>query len=352
MVEWHELGRCNRYNSLKYNNMNIKLNEININTDDKDICTGVNSNRTHQLQRKDKDTSNKYNIYPLTYIQAVYDAKTNERLDTILYKCNNVYLPWKGSVEATRIQLPFWMRRKGIIISYKNNDDVVITEKLVYDDCLADEFFSLDSSWIKITDALPIGGNITIGPNGNWYQDGMDTGFKAQGPKGDNGLTPHLKLENSYVWYSYDNKQWYDLFPLIDITPGVKVGTVTTLAAGSKATVKNVSTDKNAIFDFGIPMGNTGAKGPKGDGYQLKGWVDTASQLPTTGTIGDTYAVGTATPYDLYIWKNSTSKWVNVGNITEVKASIFDGGRADSKYGGTRTIDCGGADAFVTNSQE
>jgi len=37
-----------------------------------------------------------------------------------------------------------------------------------------------------------------------------------------------------------------------------------------------------------------------------------------------------------------------VGSLTEVKSGIFDGGRADSKYGGTRTIDCGGADAYLT----
>lgn len=28
-------------------------------------------------------------------------------------------------------------------------------------------------------------GNITIGPNGNWFQNGIDTGIKAQGPKGE-----------------------------------------------------------------------------------------------------------------------------------------------------------------------
>ena len=30
---------------------------------------------------------------------------------------------------------------------------------------------------------------ITIGENGNWYVDGVDTGIKAQGPKGDQGET-------------------------------------------------------------------------------------------------------------------------------------------------------------------
>jgi len=48
-------------------------------------------------------------------------------------------------------------------------------------------------------------------------------------------------------------------------TVTVKVGTVTTLPAGSEATVKNVGTDKDAILVFGIPQGPQGDKGDKGD---------------------------------------------------------------------------------------
>ncbi len=315
--------------------------------DRKDICEGYERDSVQQLDKLAKDKNERFPIYPLTYIQAVYDARTKERLDSILWKCNNVYLPWMGSAGDTRIQLPFWMRRKGIIITYKNLDDETITEKLTYDLCIADDFFRLDSSWTRITDALPVGGNITIGSNGNWFQDGVDTGFKAQGPKGDNGQVPHLRLAGGYVKYSYDEEIWYDLFPLIDITPSVKVGEVKTLPAGSKASVTNVSGDKDAIFDFGIPMGNTGAKGEKGDGYDLLGFKDTADALPSTANIGDAYAVGTSSPYHLYVWKNNVSKFVDIGSLNEIKASIFDGGRADSNYGGTRTIDCGGADAYL-----
>lgn len=39
----------------------------------------------------------------------------------------------------------------------------------------------------------------------------------------------------------------------------VKVGTVTTLEAGSNATIENVGTETDAIFNFGIPKGNTGS---------------------------------------------------------------------------------------------
>ena len=69
--------------------------------------------------------------------------------------------------------------------------------------------------------------------------------------------------------------------------------------------------------------------------------------MPSTANIGDAYAVGTSSPYHLYVWKDNVSKFVDIGSLNEIKASIFDGGRADSNYGGTRTIDCGGADAYL-----
>lgn len=58
----------------------------------------------------------------------------------------------------------------------------------------------------------------------------------------------------------------------IDINVGVPgasatitVGTTTTLAPGLNATVTNVGTATNAILDFGIPAGEQGIQGPKGD---------------------------------------------------------------------------------------
>lgn len=54
----------------------------------------------------------------------------------------------------------------------------------------------------------------------------------------------------------------------VDLTGGgtttVDAGTTTTLSAGSSATVVNSGTITNAVFDFGIPRGNTGAAGAAG----------------------------------------------------------------------------------------
>ena len=127
----------------------------------------------------------------------------------------------------------------------------------------------------------------------------------------------------------------------------IKVGTTTTSAAGGDAKVTNSGTKEDAIFNFTIPRGFTGPKGEKGDGWEIKGFVDTDEELKTKeAKLGDTYVVGTTLPYHVYMY-NGTS-FVNIGSTTEIKASVIDGGRADTQYGGTRTIDCGGADAFLT----
>lgn len=126
----------------------------------------------------------------------------------------------------------------------------------------------------------------------------------------------------------------------------IKVGTTTTGEAGSQAKVINSGTQEDAIFNFTIPRGDKGTKGEKGDGWTIKGFVDQDSDLPGTAELGDTYLVGTTTPYYVYMYKGT--QFVNVGTATEIKGSVIDGGRADTKYGGTRTIDCGGADAFLT----
>ena len=44
----------------------------------------------------------------------------------------------------------------------------------------------------------------------------------------------------------------------------IAVGTVSTGAAGSSATVTNTGTSRDAVFDFAIPRGDTGATGATG----------------------------------------------------------------------------------------
>ena len=364
-------------------------NNNNIVSVERDICTGIGKNTIHQLNKLDEKLGDRkrVRIYPITYIQAVYDAKTGMRLDGFLNMVNSIYLPWRGSAKSTRLQVPFHLRRKGLMISYRNIDNEIITEKCILEECIKDNLFKLDSSWVRITDALPVSGNVTIASNGNWFVDGEDTGFKAQGPKGDNGvpLQPRLSEDGTTIEYSLDGEEWKELFPLSLITPSisfeepvglepgatptvenvgdgfnvdlrfglpkapeVNVGSTTTIGEGNQAKVTNSGTPYAPVLNFQIPMGNTGPQGQKGDTTTIKGIFDTEESLKSAFPDGDgnnAYLVGTTSPYQLYLYLNE--EWKNVGAVNEVKAGVFDGGRADTKYGGARTIDCGTANTIV-----
>lgn len=86
---------------------------------------------------------------------------------------------------------------------------------------------------------------------------------KIQGPQGDPGYTPVKGVDY------FDGAPGYTPQKGVDYTDGkaatVQVGTVTTLPAGSNATVTNSGTENAAVFDFGIPRGADGSGGT-GDG--------------------------------------------------------------------------------------
>jgi hypothetical protein len=93
-----------------------------------------------------------------------------------------------------------------------------------------------------------------------------------------------LRNDGTYIQYRYVGEvDWINLIALADITgpqgpqgdPGqaatIEVGTVTTVPNGDPATVTNVGTETDAVFDFEIPegpqgiQGDPGPQGPQGD---------------------------------------------------------------------------------------
>lgn len=280
-------------------------------------------------------------VFPKTYLDAIKDKETNTSLIDILSQFNMYYLPYVGNQENTRLQIISKFRRTGLWVTYIKYDGTVISEWYASED-MSDSAWRDSKNWRLANNSLV--GDITISSDGYWVINGVVTNNKAQGDI----VRLRINTSTGYIQYSYDEKVWVNLVPFSALTPDIQVGTVNTLAAGSKAKVTKGGTNTKPVLNFDIPMGNTGPKGDKGDGWQVKGFVDSVGQLPSSGAVGDLYLVGTAEPYDAYVYKNNTSKFVNIGNVLEVKASIFDGGRADTLYGGARTINCGGADAYLT----
>lgn len=57
--------------------------------------------------------------------------------------------------------------------------------------------------------------------------------------------------------------------------------------------------------------------GKDGAGFKPIGFKSSASDLPATANPGESYFVGTASPYDVYVW--SGTEWKNIGVINGIK---------------------------------
>jgi hypothetical protein len=110
--------------------------------------------------------------------------------------------------------------------------------------------------------------------------------------------------------------------------PGVAAtlaaGSTTTLAPGNPATVTNVGSSSAAVFNFGIPQGQTGSTGPQGvpgPPLNVKGTVATSAGLPASGnTYGDLWlALDTGHGW---CW-SQPGIWVDTGPFQGPRGSIW-----------------------------
>ena len=80
------------------------------------------------------------------------------------------------------------------------------------------------------------------------------------------------------------------------------------------------------------PKGDPGVQGPKGEtgeGFRVKGYYQSASALEASVSepaAGDAYGVGTAEPYDIYIFDSVTASWINNGPLQGAKGEKGDPG--------------------------
>lgn len=104
-----------------------------------------------QLIKKHPLTEDCRNIYPRTWIETIKDKLTDISLDEILAAFNMLYLPYIGSREDTRLQVPRFLRRKGLWITYVDYDDKIRTE-WYNDNHLSDEHWQSDIHWNVVLD--------------------------------------------------------------------------------------------------------------------------------------------------------------------------------------------------------
>lgn len=107
----------------------------------------------------------------------------------------------------------------------------------------------------------------------------------------------------------------------------VTVGTVETAGSGTDAAVTNGGTASAAVLNFVLPRGAAGPQGPQGpkgdtgSGFRVLDYYGSAAALEAAvanPAAGDAYGVGTAEPYDIYIYSPSNG-WVNNGPLQGAK---------------------------------
>lgn len=157
-----------------------------------------------------------------------------------------------------------------------------------------------------------------IGPNGNWWIGGTDTGVKAAGTNGvdgKDGKTPYI--QNGY-WY-IDGVNTNVKAQGVDGKDGTNGGdgvspvvTVTSITGGNRITI----TDKNGTKTVDVMDGADGSNGKDGtngtngkDGKGIKSIARTSGTgaAGTTDTYTITYTDNTTSTFTVYNGKNGTN---------------------------------------------
>lgn len=118
----------------------------------KDICQSDRQLPIQQLNKLNEKGTKREDFFPLSVVQAIFD-KTGIRLDTIISSFNYIFLPYKGTKEDTRLQVLGFMRRKSLVICYRDLDDNIIIEMYVGTD-RNDDAWKDDNNWIDFSDYI------------------------------------------------------------------------------------------------------------------------------------------------------------------------------------------------------
>lgn len=128
----------------------------------------------------------------------------------------------------------------------------------------------------------PQGPQGETGPQGPAGPQGPEGPAGPQGPKGDTGPQGPVGAEGATGPQGPQGETG-----ATGQSANISIGTVTTLSAGSNATVINSGTSMDAVLDFGIPQGAKGDTGPQGPQGETGATGATGPQGPK-GDTGDT----------------------------------------------------------------
>ena len=167
-----------------------------------------------------------------------------------------------------------------------------------------------------------IDGNVTIGKNGNWFNNGVDTNIPAS-VKGENGKTPVFRNNNNIIEVSYDNVEWNP------ISDEIAAWFRWQREAGQQAN----STGKIQITRDGLTW--TDLSGEFINNLYISRYIGADESLPTSGIAeGTIYAKGPTYANEdtnhnnpiyrlwVYAWKDNTLAWQDNGEFQSIAAGI------------------------------
>ena len=109
-------------------------------------CDLIDGVPIHQLTKYCEEAGGDKKIYPISVIQAIFDARTGIRLDKVLSMCNAIYLEYEGDFEHTVSKVQGVQRRKGLIVTYRDITNTVSTIRYKSTD-LSDEAWNNSDNW-------------------------------------------------------------------------------------------------------------------------------------------------------------------------------------------------------------
>lgn len=99
-----------------------------------------------QLRKYCKDNKKWNEIFPVTFIQAIYNAANGNRLDTLLAMYNSIFVEYKGSFATTVAAIDNIVRKKGLIITYFDKNNLSWTRRYKLHD-VSDINFQNEDNW-------------------------------------------------------------------------------------------------------------------------------------------------------------------------------------------------------------
>ena len=170
-----------------------------------------------------------------------------------------------------------------------------------------------------------IDGTVTVGENGNWHNNGEDTGIPAN-VKGDPGISPFIRYNTikNKLEYSYDKNVWYECSDYI--------------STWFRWNATSGDTQVNKVGRIQISRDKVNWTNLSGDiinNLHISRYIGVDETLPTSGIAeGTIYAKG---PYYaegdtlnnnpiyrlwVYGWKGDTLAWQDNGEFTSIVAGV------------------------------